>query len=176
VTEPARESSHWVAANANARLDRPVSPGERHRFAKRVVAGVCRPFFRRQTAYNLELLAELVTIRDSLVAQTKALGASTTDQFAALVTQVAVLVTQVDVLACRVDELHVLLGVTNARLDEAMVDRDLVHQEVELARRQALDGIAEAVGGIRRELGLVARCVGGRENEPTRPRGRVPQS
>jgi hypothetical protein len=169
VTEPAGESRHWVAANANARLDRPVEGGERHRLAKRVAAGVCRPFLRRQTAYNLELLAELVTIRDSLVAQTKALGASTTDQFASLVTQV-------DVLASRVDELHVLLGVTNARLDEAMVDRDLVHQEVELARRQALDGIDEAVGGVRRELGLVARRVGGRENEPTGPGGRVPQT
>ena len=155
MTEPAGESSHWVAANANARLDPPPAPGERHRFAKRVVAAVCRPFFRRQTVYNLELLAELVTIRDSLVAQTEALGATTTDQFA--------------VLASRIDELH-------ARLDEAMIDRDLVHQEVELAQRQALDGIDEAVGCIRRELGLTARRAGGRATEPTRAPGRVAPS
>lgn len=169
MSQPAGESSHWVAANANARLDRPASPGERHRLAKRVVAAVGRPFFRRQTTYNLELLAELVTIRDSLVAQTKALGASTADQFAALVTHF-------EMLASRVDELHVLLEATDVRLNEAMVDRDLVHQEVELARRQALDGIDEAVGAVRRELGLVARYVGGRENEPAGPRGRVPQT
>jgi hypothetical protein len=155
VTEPAGESSHWVAANANARLDPPPAPGERHRFAKRVVAAVCRPFFRRQTVYNLELLAELVTIRDSLVAQTEALGATTTDQFA--------------VLASRIDELH-------ARLDEAMIDRDLVHQEVELAQRQALDVIDEAVGGIRRELGLTAQRAGGRATEPIRVPGRVAPS
>ena len=54
-----------------------------------------------------------------------------------------------------------------------MIDRDLVHQEVELAQRQALDVIDEAVGGIRRELGLTARRAGGRATEPIRAPGRV---
>ena len=203
MAESDEESRHWVAANAHAGLGLPVPPGERHRFVKRVVARLCRPLLKHQVEYNRELLAELVTIRDSLVAQTRSLGVSTTEQFAALVERVDVfgahlgeigaigaerfdaanarfdaLTEQVErelerarrtlrAARGRVDELYSLL-------EEGSVDRDLVHEEVELAQQHALEHIREACDRIRGELRDLTRRTEERQREPTKAPGRVP--
>jgi polyhydroxyalkanoate synthesis regulator phasin len=145
VSGPKSESPHWVTANASAGLGLPFAPGERHRLVKRAVAALCWPFLRHQVEYNRALLAELVTIRDSLVDETRLLGEQTSEQLARFIPQCEVLVSQLDDVSTWLDELH-------SRVEELWVDRDLVHQEVELAQRQTLDRLEEALGVIRREL------------------------
>jgi phosphoenolpyruvate carboxylase len=202
VAESDEESRHWVAANAHAGLGLPVPPGERHRFVKRAVVRLCRPFLKHQVEYNRELLAELVTIRDSLVAQTRSLGASTTEQLAALIERVDVFgahlgeigaigaerfaatnarfdaltgrIDELGALRARVDELGARVDELYSLLEEGSVDRDLVHEEVELAQQHALEHIREACDRIRGELGDLARRTEERQREPTKAPGRVP--
>ncbi|HXZ83513.1 MAG TPA: hypothetical protein VED84_07210 [Acidimicrobiales bacterium] len=160
------ESRHWVVANASAHLGLPIAPEERHRLLKRVVVGLCRPFLRPQIEYNLALLAELVTIRDQLVEQTKSLGARTTERFAALIEQL-------DAQGSQIRELYRLVDGLNSRVDDVSIDRDLVHQEVELAQIQALERIDAALARIRSESGALRRETGERPAGLDRGRGRA---
>ena len=70
-------------------------------------------------------------------------------------------------LGARVDELYSLL-------EEGSVDRDLVHEEVELAQQHALEHIREACDRIRGELRDLTRRTEERQREPTKAPGRVP--
>ncbi len=144
MSEPGQESQHWLAASSSARLGLPVAPGERHRLVKRAVTRLFRPILRHQVVYNVELLAELATIRDSLLGEIRALDERTA--------QFATLVAQVKVLSSQLDQVSSWLGGVHSRVEEIWVDRDLVHQEVELARQQTLDRLEEALGGIREGL------------------------
>ena len=142
MAESDEESRHWVAANTHAGLGLPVPPGERHRFVKRVVARLCRPLLKHQVEYNRELLAELVTIRDSLVAQTRSLGVSTTEQFATLVERV-------DVFGAHLGE----IGAIGAeRFDAANARFDALTEQVEPRAQRARRTLRAARGARRRAL------------------------
>lgn len=205
MTESGEESGHWVAANLHAGLGLPIAPGEHHRLVRRLVARLGRPFFAHQVEYNRALLAELVTIRDSLVAQTIALGAGTTERFAELIERLDVLGARCDELAVqtrslgsdtteRFDGLLEQIAALGARLDglgkhldglgkhlealsalveESSIDRELVHAEVELGQRHAIEHIREACDGIRGELSDLRRRTEKRQRELERAIGRA---
>ena len=202
MTDSGEESDNWVALNEHAGLGLPVAPGEHHRHARRLFARLGRPFLAHQVEYNRALLAELVTIRDSLVAQTIALGASTTEQFAALVERVdalgvrgdelavetrsldsdsaeriAALAGQIgahlEVLGARLDGLGKHLEVLSALVEEHSADRDLVHAEVELGQQHAIEHLREACDGIRGELSDLRRQTEKRQRELERAIGRA---
>ena len=209
MTESGEESGHWVAANEHAGLGQPIAPGEHHRLVRRLVARLGRPFFAHQVEYNRALLAELVTIRDSLVAQTIALGGSTTERFAGLIERVDVLGARCDELAvetrsldsdsaervaglaeqvgahldglgarldglgARLDGLGKHLEALSALVEETSVDRDLVHAEVELGQRHAIEHVREACEGVRGELGDLRRQTEKRQRELERAIGRA---
>jgi hypothetical protein len=152
VTDSGEESDNWVAVNEHAGLGLPVAPGEHHRLVRRLVARLGRPFLAHQVEYNRALLAELVTIRDSLVAQTIALGASTTEQFAALVEQV-------DALGVRCDELAVetrSLDSDSAERIAGLAEQIGAHLEVLGAR---LDGLGKRLDGLGRHLEVLSALV-----------------
>ena len=196
MAESDEESRHWVAANAHAGLGLPVPPGERHRFVKRAVVRLCRPFLKHQVEYNRELLAELVAVRDSLAAQTSSLSEAATAQFGALVERLGALVARVDVLEGRLDEWSSVLtrrleaaearGDTLdgrfdevcrrfdelcRRFDEDSIDRDLVHGEVELAQQHTIEHIREALADVREELRELASAAGDQGAPPATPGG-----
>ncbi len=182
-------SSHWAALNEHAGLGLPAGRGERHRLARRVVARLGRPLVRHQVAYNRELLAELVAVRDSLAAQTSSLSEAATAQFGALVERLGALIARVDVLEGRLDEWSAVLtrrleaaearGDTIAgrfeelcrRFDEDSIDRDLVHGEVELAQQHTVEHVREALAVLRGELRELAREAGDHGAPPAAPRG-----
>jgi hypothetical protein len=183
VSEAGEKPSHWEALNEHADLGLPPGPGERHRLARRIVARLARPLVRHQVAYNRELLAELVAVRDSLAGQTASLGEAATAQFGALVERLGALVARVDVLEGRLDEwtgvvtrglvaaekradaLSVRLDELCRRFDEDSIDRDLVHEEVELASEHTREHVREELAALRGEL---------RELAPGKDRGAPP--
>ena len=189
MSEPDEGSSHWVALNEHADLGLPGERGERQRLGRRIVARLGRPLVRHQVAYNRELLAELVNIRDSLAAQTSSLGEAATAQFGALVERLGALVARVDVLDGRLDEWS---GVLTRRLeaaeargdtiggrfdelcrrfDEDSIDRDLVHGEVELAQQHTVEHVREALDVVRGELRELAQVARDHGAPPVTPRG-----
>jgi chromosome segregation ATPase len=193
VSEPEQGSSHWAALNEHAGLGLPGGRGERHRLARRIVARLGRPFLGHQVAYNRELLAELVNIRDSLAAQTSSLSEAAGAQFGALVERLGALVARVDVLEGRLDEwTGVLEGRLEAaearadtradtisrrfdelcrRFDEDSIDRDLIHAEVELAQQHTIEHIREALADVREELRELASAAGDQGAPPATPGG-----
>jgi len=161
------ESRHWQAAVANADLGLPVPRGARLRLLKRVIARVCRPFLSRQTEFNRELLAELVTIRNDLVAQIQdsrcALSPAAVEEVAARVTLLEGTVERhewaVDAALPVLERHGYAIDALQEGMEDIEVDRNLVHQEVELAQQQAFARVHDEAGALRSEIGCLVRRI-----------------
>jgi len=185
VSEPGTAESNWASLNEHAGLGLPAGRGERHRLTRRVVARLGGPLVRHQVEYNRELLVELVSVRDSLVAQTAALGEAATAQLVALSGRLGELLARLDVveggfesrtagiverveaqearfdeLCRRFDELCRRYDELCQRYEEDSVDRGLVHEEVELAQRHAHEIVREACDAFQDELREIADRAG----------------
>ncbi|MCU1492528.1 MAG: hypothetical protein JWO62_292 [Acidimicrobiaceae bacterium] len=175
MPQPAGDPSRWSSLEANADLGLSVPSGVGHRFLKRVVARLCRPFLVRQVAFNRALLAELVSIRDSLVSQIGVTAQPIQDRLAELGSRVEgqqLLGAQVERQGWAVEAMLPVLekhgyaiDAITTKLEDNEVDRDLVHQEVELAQQQSFARMHDGIGMMRTELVELDRRLAERTSE-----------
>jgi NACalpha-BTF3-like transcription factor len=160
LSQPAGNPDRWRAIDDNAGLGLPLPAGGRRRFAKRLVARACRPFLARQIAFNRDLLAEIVEIRNSLAGQIAEVRASLPSaEIAGLARELASRGEAVDHLLPVVERHGYSIEGTEEILADLARDRELMREEVELASQQSLVRLHDVVGALRAEMGDVAAQI-----------------
>lgn len=170
-----RGETDWQIANASADLGLSVPPGTHLRFLKRLIARFCGPFLRPQVAYNHALLGELVTIRNDLVAQiqdARRITASAEAQLQALndvtggpprILQLEDLVRRhswgIDAALPVLEQQQFLVEALKETVETLELDRNLVHQEVELAQQQSFAHVQDGLGSMRAEMTQLSRSL-----------------
>jgi len=136
---------------------------------KRFVARLCRPFFSRQIAFNQELLAEIVAIRDALVQEISL--RPTGDRMADIEARVGQIEEWMRFDRGRIERhdwaVEAILPVLEQRgysidamkevLEDLVNDRELMREEVELAHQQSFARFHDGLGSIRTEMNDLAQ-------------------
>lgn len=191
VAESYGSAERWSSIVANAGLDLPIRPGEKHRLLRRLALKLCWPFVSRQIQFNHDLLAELVEVRDSLVQQ---IDSARSDAYQGLAVAQQHIAERLLTVKGRLDQLSETLekqgwavdailptlekhgyavdailptlekhgyaiDSISEKVEDFVVDRDLVHQELELAQQQSFSRMHEGVGMLRTEIADLGRHI-----------------
>lgn len=165
MTPQGDEPTSWERASAAAGLD--AGAGGRS-LARRLAARLAHPYLVRQAAYNEAALGALVDVRNDLASQLdelRRLCVGLVDASGAPIALGDELARQRQALdaALPVLEHHgYAIDALREVVDAQLLDRQLVSQEIDLARQQAFARFHDGLGMLRRELGELSRTLAGR--------------
>jgi SAM-dependent methyltransferase len=145
------------------------------RLLKKIVARLCAPFLSRQVEFNRALLGELVVLRNTLADQideARRSAGQAADQLRDLndvtggpprIVQLEDLVRRhswaIDAALPVLEQQGYLVDALKEAVDQLDLDRNLVHQEVELAQQQSYARVHDGLGTIRAEMTRLTRYL-----------------
>lgn len=165
MTPQGEQPTSWARANAAAGLD--AGAGGR-RLVRRLATRLLHPYLVRQAEYNEAALGALVEVRNDLATQLEELRhlcsglVDATGAPIALGDELARQRQALDAALAVLEHHGYAIGALREVVDAQLLDRQLVSQEIDLARQQAFARFHDGLGMLRRELGELSRTLSGR--------------
>jgi SAM-dependent methyltransferase len=158
-------------------LELPGGKGLRRRIAERLV----RPYLARQAEFNEAVLGALVEVRNDLASQLTELRRAATIPDASgsavgIGEELLRLRRAVDALVPTVEHHNNAIGAMREVIDDQLLDREIVSQEIDLARQQAFARFHDGLGMLRKDLAELTRSLWSRAESIERRLGRAERS
>ena len=160
------EQSAWSRANAATDPGAAGGPGDRP--LRRLLRRLLAPQLARQRQFNEAVLGTIVEVRDDLAGQ---LGE--TRQAAGAPEELQALRRQLDTVLSSLQYQGDVIGALRAVVDDQLLDRELVSQEIDLSRQQSFARFHDGLGLLRRELSELTRVLTARADAAERRLGRA---
>ena len=155
------EQSAWSRANAATDPCAAGGPGDRP--LRRLLRRLLAPQLARQRQFNEAVLGTIVEVRDDLAGQ---LGE--TRQAAGAPEELQALRRQLDTVLSSLQYQGDVIGALRAVVDDQLLDRELVSQEIDLSRQQSFARFHDGLGLLRRELSELTRVLTARADAADR--------
>lgn len=159
------EQSAWSRANAAAD---PTVVGAGDRLSRRALRRLLAPYLARQRQFNEAVLGTIVEVRDDLARQLAQVGDGD-----AAPGELAATRRQLDTVLASLTYQGDVIGALREVVDDQLLDRELVSQEIDLSRQQAFARFHDGLGQLRRELAELSRVLSSRADAAERRLGRA---